>query len=383
MRIALVGPAPPFRGGIAQHTAALHEALAQHHAVQLHGFARLYPRLLFPGRSQTAPGDLAELPADVPFDPYSPRSWRRVAARIAAFDPDVVLVQWWHPWFAVPTTALLRRTARALGGRQRLALLCHNVLPHRAVPLQQTLVRMTLRACGRIVVHAAAEAALARALAPGVPLHHMHLPAVLPPPRTPLGRHEARARLGLNGGPWALCFGLVRRYKGLADMLHALTLPACRDVKLLVLGEFYESESRYRRLVERLGLAARVRMQNRYVPSAEVPCAFAAADVVVLPYRSATQSSVVPLAARARRPVVVTATGGLAEASEGIGRVVPPRDPAALAAAVAGVLEQPPCDEAAFAAAEQRFGLPAARAAIEQIAAAARPGGPEGRLRVG
>lgn len=386
MRIALVGPAPPFRGGIAQHTAALHGALASHHTVQLHGFARLYPRVLFPGTSMTAPGDLADLPADVPFDPYSPRSWRRVAARLVDFAPELVLVQWWHPWFAVPTAALLRHSAKALGGAERLALVCHNVLPHRPVPFQRLLVRKVLRESGRVIVHAAAEAARAAELVPGVVLHRMLLPVILPPAATALDRTGARARLGLAGGPWVLCFGLVRDYKGIVDMLHALALPACRGVQLLVLGEFYESEASYRALVARLGLGDRVRIENRYVPSAEVPVAFAAVDVVVLPYRSATQSSVVPLAARAHRPVVVTATGGLAEAADGIGRVVPPRDPAALAAAVADVLRSPPCDAAAFAAAEQRFGPTAARTAIEgiaAIAAAARRGGAGERSRVG
>ncbi len=380
MNVALVGPAPPFRGGIAQHTAAVHDALATHHSVQLHPFAKLYPRLLFPGRSQTAPGDVAELPADLPFDPYSPRSWRAVAARIATSDPDLVLVQWWHPWFALPTSRLLRHAARALGGRERLALVCHNVLPHRAVPLQGVLARIVLRAAGRVIVHADAEAARAVARAPRAVVHRMDLPTVLPPPAAPPDRIAARAHFGLAAGRWALCFGLVREYKGLEDVLHALALPACRGVGLLVLGEFYEPEARYRRLVERLGIGDRVRMQNRYLPSAEVHVAFAAADVVVLPYRSATQSSVVPLAARARRPVVVTATGGLAAASAGIGRVVPPRDPAALAAAIAGVLEGPACDESAFAAADRRFGLGAVRTAFEHIARAAAD---EGRLRAG
>jgi glycosyltransferase involved in cell wall biosynthesis len=381
VRIALVGPAPPFRGGIAQHTAAVHTALVGHHTVQLHPFARLYPRFLFPGTSQQAPGDLDELPADAAFDPYSPRSWSDVATRIAAFEPDLVLVQWWHPWFAVATAALVRRTAARLGGRERVALLCHNVLPHRAVPFQRTLARLALRAAGRLVVHAASEVERATALAPRCVVHRMHLPAVLPPAGAVPTRDEARARLALDGGPWALCFGLVRDYKGVPDLLHALALPACGGVKLLLAGEFYEHAARIRRLVARLGLRDRVRIDDRYVPTAEVATVFAAADVVVLPYRSATQSSVVPLAARARRPVVVTATGGLPEAGDGIGTVVPPRDPPALAAAIGATLASTLPDEAAFAAAERRFGLAAARGSIEQIAAAARAS--EGRLRAG
>lgn len=384
-----MGPLPPFRGGIAQHTAALHGALAERHQVQVHPFARLYPRLLFPGTAQTAPGDLVEVPADAALDPYRPASWRRVAERIAAFGPDLVLVQWWHPWFAVPTAALLQAAAARLCGRGRLALVCHNVLPHRRVPLQVALARHALARCGRAIVHAGAEAQRLLALRPALPVHTMALPVILPPPAAPIDRDAARARLGLGsapdgrsggrsggrtgGGPWLLFFGLVREYKGLEDLLVAMAQPCCREVNLLVLGEFYAPIARYRRLVARLGLRERVHLRNRYVPSAEVPAAFAAADAVVLPYRRATQSAVVPLAARARRPVVVTDTGGLAEAAAGIGKVVPPRDPAALAQAVAEVLRGPAVPEGAFRAAEERFGLPAARAALEAIAAAAGP----------
>src|SRR5439155_654614 len=170
----------------------------------------------------------------------------------------------------------------------------------------------------------------ARALRAGARLHEPHLPVA----RAPEDPAAARAALGLTGRV-LLFFGFIRAYKGLENLLRAFArLPS--DITLLVVGEFYESRAPYDRLAGELGIAERVRMSGRFAGEAEVRRAFSACDAVVLPYRSATQSGVIPLAYAMECPVITTRVGGLAEVVEdgGTGLLVPPDDPAALAAAI-------------------------------------------------
>lgn len=372
MRVAVVGPAPPFRGGIALHTEALLRALATGHEVWAHPFARQYPRLLFPGRSQIDPSAVALAEADRALDPYRPSTWHPVAHRIEARGADVVLMQWWHPWFAPCTAGLLRRLQRA-APRCRRILLTHNVLPHKPVPAQRLLARWALSSAELLIVHADREATRARQLLPNARLHRMSLPCFASDAIAP-SRDEARRLLGLPSGPLVLFFGLVRGYKGLDDLIDAMARMSS-TTRLLVAGEFYESIAATRRRIAAHGLEDRVLLRDRFAPAEEVPLLFAAADAVALPYRSATQSAVLPLAVHYRRPFVATDVGGLADAAAGIGVIVPPRQPAALARGLGEILARPVPSEAQFAAAAATFASDNVRAGIE--AAVAALGGPE------
>jgi glycosyltransferase involved in cell wall biosynthesis len=149
-------------------------------------------------------------------------------------------------------------------------------------------------------------------------------------------RERARQELGVEGRV-LLFFGLVRAYKGLSNLLRAFALVSQRlPATLLVVGEFYDDRAPYDDLIASLGIGDRVRVVDRYIPDEDVATYFSAADLVVLPYQSATQSGIVQTAFAFARPVVVTAVGGLPDVvSDGVtGYVVPPEDPPALAAAV-------------------------------------------------
>jgi glycosyltransferase involved in cell wall biosynthesis len=140
-----------------------------------------------------------------------------------------------------------------------------------------------------------------------------------------------------------LFFGNVRPYKGLRDLIDAFpTVAASANAMLVVAGTFFESIDDYRARIEELDLGDSVRLFDGYVPNEEVAPLFELSDLVVLPYRAASQSGVIPLAATFRKPVVATATGGLAGALAGAGMVVPPDDPDALGAAVVRALQEPP-----------------------------------------
>jgi len=321
MRIASVGPAPPWRGGISQYHYALADRLGREGAVvQVLTFARLYPRLLFPGSDPTDTSEGA-LPAlgEAVLRPMWPPSWKRSARRITEYDPDAVLLHWWHPFFALSYLGLLRRIPRNVP----VGLICHNVLSHEKMPGGRRLGGEKMATEIRSLnPHAAIE----------IVAHPRYdLPFTRPMP----DRESAREQLGLDSGEAVfLFFGLVREYKGLDVLLEALSLLETESRwTCLIAGEFYESREPYEARIREFGLEERVIMYDRYIPNSEVPGFFAAADLTVLPYRHATQSGVAALSIACNRPVLTTRVGALPETIvEGEnGWLVPPEDPAALA----------------------------------------------------
>lgn len=331
MRLALAGPFPPWRGGIAQFTLRLEQALSGSAAISRISFSRLYPGFLFPGTSQLDPGSHGGHQADVLIDSSNPLSWRRSARRASGLGAGAVIAQYWHPFFVPSLAAGLPPP----GELPRVAV-CHNVLPHDRFPFAAGLARAFLRSCGLLVVHGAPDAEEARAIAPGSRVLKLFHPVYDQYVRQDGSAEDARASLGLDPDRRiVLFFGLVRPYKGLEDLLEAIAILR-GGPGLLVAGEAYSDREALRRRMERPDLAGRVRWIDRFIPDAEVDALFRAADIVALPYRSATQSGVAQIALAFRKPLVLTRTGGLPElVEEGrTGFLAEPRDPDSLAAAI-------------------------------------------------
>ncbi len=337
MRIALVGPLAPWRGGLAQYLALLGEALARRAEVRAATFTRQYPGLLFPGGSQLDPAaPRPSFPTESLLDSIGPLSWRRTAAWLERFAPGAVVLKWWMPFFA-PSFASAVGPLRKRG--TRVVLVCDNLLPHEKRPLDRELTAWMLRnSDGYLVMSESVERDLV-ALKPGAPYRRVPHPFYAQFDRGRFTRETARARLGLDpDAEIALFFGYVRRYKGLDTLLEAW--PAVRARRpaaaLVVAGDFYEDPAPYRALVTGAGGAGAVRLREGYQSDEDVEALFRAADVVVLPYRSATQSGVTHVAYALGVPVITTDVGGLAETVRPgeTGLVVPPADPAALAEAV-------------------------------------------------
>lgn len=354
VRIALLGPGQPFRGGIAQHTDLLVTALSRSHDVTHLGFQRQYPRWLFGGRSDQDPS----LPArggrsERILDPLNPISWWRTAKRLATLAPDLVILPWWVPYWAPSFSATLSAYRRLAGASAAPVLfICHNVLPHDEPGLViRLLVRHALRRADGWMLHGSSDEEalrrllgrdLARREAGGnqrvfrgfLPLFDLGVV---------MEREDARALLGLPPDvPVALFFGFVRPYKGLQLLLAAWprVLRSLPDSRLLIVGEFWEPVDAFWNRVRGLGIADSVVLVDRYVADEELGGYFGAADVVAMPYLSATGSAVAPLALRFGRPMVATAVGGIPDAVEhGLsGLLVPPDDAPALADALTSVL---------------------------------------------
>jgi len=357
MKLAVLGPCYPFRGGIAHHTTRLVRELRREHEVLFVSYTRQYPELLFPGRSDREPTPPRD-PVQVEYllDSVNPATWWRTAAAMARFRPQIALFPWWVTFWA-PQVVSVATAVKARAGAE-IVLLCHNVHEHEPSFAKKLITRNVFRVADRFVVQSQQEADKLRGLLPRAAVTVAHHPIYQDVGGPRVDKAEARARLDIDGakGPVLLFFGFVRPYKGLDLLLDAMThLPAAT---LLVVGELWRDAAQVRAQIARLDLGGRVRLVDAYVPDPDVPLYFGAADVVVLPYRSASGSGVAQLALGSSRPMVVTDVGALAEVvGDGVaGRVVPPNDPAALAAAVGEVTD--PANLSRFTrAAGERAGL--------------------------
>jgi D-inositol-3-phosphate glycosyltransferase len=340
-RIVVVGPVHPYRGGIAHFTEMTVEALAaQGHDVRPVSFSRQYPELLFPGKTQLEPGgDAPDAVRNAPrvLDSINPVSWFRTGFHIRDIAPDAVVFQYWMPFFA-PAYGVVARGLQRHYGIPSFAVV-HNALPHERHLFDAALSRYFLRVCeGFVVMSTAVRDDLRPLRRRDAPVEQIEHP-VYQRFGDPMPSAAARERLGLPAeAPVLLFFGFVREYKGLHVLLEAM--PAIRrarpDVHLVVAGEAYDDPARYRAIIDRHGLGDCVTWHDDYVPSEDVSAYFSAADLVVQPYVTATQSGVAQIAFHFETPMVVTDVGGLAEVvPDGeAGLVVPPQSPDALARAV-------------------------------------------------
>jgi len=316
MRILLQSPLPPFRGGIAQFGNRLMMELENLGAQVIPAnFSKLYPGILFPGKSQLEEG--GRYPRGI-LHGYDPIRWVRTRGILRDIKPDVILTQWWHPFFAPGFLA-------GTPGEIPSAAVCHNILPHETVPLGNVLARKFLKKQRLLVVHSGSSAAQAGSLGPSVlqlfhPIYDQYLD-------TGLKREEARKKLGLEKSHTALLFfGLVREYKGFDILIRACeSLP--ENFRIIAAGENY---------TRRDYSSPRLTWEKGFIPDSNVGTWFNAADIVVLPYRSASQSGIAQIALAFRKPMVLTPVGGLPETvDEGrTGTIASDTTPEALADAI-------------------------------------------------
>lgn len=340
-RVLFVGPSASARGGIAQFNARLTGAVGRIADVHAIGYERMYPAWTSAGRRQApAAGPEAVLV------PWRPGTWLRAERELRRFDPDLVVVQWWHPLFA---PCLQHLIAAARRNEAAVMMVCHNALPHERFPFARPAAARTMSAAGRVVALSSSVAAQVRSLAPSARVDVLAHPPNLDGRIDEVAADRWRARIGPVEGPLIVFFGNIRPYKGLEDLIEAM--PVVREhspATLVVAGTFYEPVERFRNLAGRRGVDAAVRLCPGYVPDEEVLALLSLADVVAMPYRTASQSGILPLVALAERPVVATSVGGIAEAVGARGVIVPPADPSALASGLLQALASPPPPPPAF-----------------------------------
>lgn len=374
MRVVIIGPAYPLRGGLATYNERLARAFREAgDEVRIVTFSLQYPNFLFPGQTQfsTEPGP-DDLNIEVSLNSVNPLSWLALGRRLRRERPDLVVFRFWLP-FMGPALGTVARLVRG-NGHTRVVAITDNVIPHEKRPGDRPLTRYFLGACDGFVTMSRAVLDDLRGLGFG------GQPALYRPhplydnfgPMKP--KAAALAALGLPATTgYVLFFGFIRAYKGLDMLLEAWADAriAALPVKLIIAGEFYEDAAPYEALIKQHQLESRIVRATDFIPNEKVVDYFCAADLVLQPYKNATQSGVSQIAYHFEQPMLVTDVGGLAELiPDGVvGYVVPPT-PGAIADAIVDFYANQ--REAAFAAGvreeKKQFSWPVMVAALKEVA---------------
>ncbi len=315
MKIVILGTAWPYRGGLAVYNERLaREFAAEGNDVTIYTFTLQYPSFLFPGKTQystePAPSDLKIVRS---LNSINPLSWGKTGRAIRALQPDILIIKFWLPFMA----PCLGRVARIVkrGGKTKVVSILDNIIPHEHRPGDRLFGRYFTRSVDGFV-------AMSDSVLEDLNQFDTVKPRVFC--RHPLydnfgakaSREEALKFLGLDPKQrYMLFFGLIRDYKGLDLLLKAYADSRFRkmNVKLIVAGEFYSGSEKYFEMEKELGLEGMIVWKSDFVPDSEVRYCFGAADIIVQPYKSATQSGVTQIAYHFEKPMLVTNVGGLAE----------------------------------------------------------------------
>lgn len=312
---AIIGPAYPLRGGIAQLNESLATAFHQQGIeTEIFSFSLQYPSILFPGKSQKdssgTPPEGVKIHSVI--NSINPLNWGSVADRIIQLQPDLVVVRYWMPFFAPCLGTIIRKIKKKLP-QVRIVALTDNIIPHETRLGDAQLTGYFVNSCDAFVAMSQAVLNDLQNFDSSKPRRLIHHP-IYDHFGEIIDKAEARSELGLNpDGKYVLFFGLVRKYKGLDLLLEAISTVEDPNVRLIVAGEFYEQKAEIMGLIDSLGLQDRVILTDQFVAEADVKKYFCAADLVVQPYRTATQSGVTQIAYHFNKPMLVTNVGGLPE----------------------------------------------------------------------
>jgi D-inositol-3-phosphate glycosyltransferase len=331
VRLSLISVGPPYRGGISDLSALIYEELNKEHQVQFINFKRQYPAILFPGKTEYKVGDKAsDFLSSRIIDSINPWTWKKASRQILEFDAEWAIFRYWNPFFA-PLIAYIAKKLRKKS--VKVAILIDNLVPHEKSFLDSWMARRILARADHVITMSKSVSADVQAHRPGMKISTLFHPLyeIYQSNHT---KAEARARLNLPDHPIVLYFGLIRPYKGLDIMIKALGAikNELDDYTALILGEAYEDSQKYVDLIKSQGISSYTIFRNEFITDDELPLYFSAADVLVLPYRTATQSGIVGIALQMDRPVIATRVGGLGEyIQEGeTGYLVEPENPEAL-----------------------------------------------------
>ena len=312
-KIIIIGPAFPYRGGIANFNNSLAvEYKSQGADVKIYSFSLQYPSFLFPGKTQYEEG---EGPKDIEIIPIinsiNPFNWFKVASRIKKENPDYVIIRYWLPFMApcLGTIAkLIRKTTKVFA-------ITDNVIPHEKRIGDSLLTKYFVKSCDAFLTLSSSV------LDDLLKFTNTREKIFIPHPIYDsfgeiVEKSTSREKLGLDvNGKYLLFFGFVRKYKGLDVMIDVMADKRIQDlgVKLIVAGEFYDNKQEYISQINSLGIEESVILRSDFIPEDQVKNYFCACDMITQTYRTATQSGVTQIAYHFERPMLVTSVGGLAE----------------------------------------------------------------------
>lgn len=336
MKICMIGPSYPFRGGIPHYTTLLYRNLKKSHDTKFYAFKRQYPNWLFPGETDkdSSNKSIREEGVENILDSLNPVTWLQVFLKIKKANPDMVIIPWWVSFWTPQFWTIA--TMLKISTRIKILFICHNVVEHESKIIDKICTKIVLKKGDYFIVHSKEDLENLKKIIPGADVKQSFHPTYEIFSSALVDKEEAQRKLCIRGNT-ILFFGFVRPYKGLNYLIAAMPIIIKHvDIILLIVGEFWEGEEEYRRQIEDLGVGGNIKIINKYVPNEDVGLYFAASDIVVLPYVSATGSGIVQVAFGCSKPVISTTVGCLPEVIDDkkTGYVVPVRDPQAIADAV-------------------------------------------------
>lgn len=312
MKIIILGPAHPYRGGIADTDESFAAALSkQGHDTQIFTFSLQYPNFLFPGKTQYS-GEKA--PENIRItriiNSLNPLNWIKTARKINNEKPELIIIRYWLPFLA----PCMGTIARIVNKKTKIIALTDNVLPHEKRPGDTLLTKYFINSCNAFI-------AMSKTVENEMNIFTNKPKIYIPHPINDnlgqkIDKNEARKLLKLEADTkYVLFFGLIRKYKGLDILLNAMAQPRVKqkNIKLIIAGEFYENPKEYTDLIQKLNIEDSVIIDSRFIPLAEIKNYFSAADLSAQTYRTASQSGISQIALNFELPMLVTDVGGLSE----------------------------------------------------------------------
>lgn len=311
-KIVLIGPVYPYKGGISHYTSLMYRALCKRYDVTMVSYSFQYPKFLYKKEQRDYSNDSFKIDeTKYLIHTANPLNWLHTAKKIGAMKPKMVIIQWWHPYFA-PCYYVLCKCLK----KTKILFLCHNVFPHERFPMDRMLTKATLRQGDCYIVQSKMDAEDLQTIIENPVFKQTVHPTYNAFKIEDMSKEEARGRLGIGiDEKILLFFGFVREYKGLKYLIQAIPsiIKRVTGIKLLIVGDFSSEDSKrqYEDMIEQIKVKDHVVIYDGYIPDKEVEKFFAASDLVVLPYISATQSGIAQIAYGFEKPVVATNVGGL------------------------------------------------------------------------
>ncbi|MCK9331439.1 MAG: glycosyltransferase [Candidatus Cloacimonetes bacterium] len=314
MKIAFLGPAYPFRGGIAQFLHNMADHLAKNNEIEVFNFKNQYPKFFFPGKNQFDLTEKKQFKYKIHrvLTPYNPFTWKQTAEKIINYNPDIIIIKFWIPFFSLAYLYIMKYLR--LNSEIRICLLCHNLEFHEKWFMLTKLTKYLIDNSHKVIVLSQTVAYSTKnfknfnqdkLIELFHPLYEIDT--------NTLDKQKALQDLNLKDIPTVLFFGYIKHYKGLDVFLQAIPKVSkkIKDIQFVVAGEIYGKDTQYQKIIKNFTQDINFVFNNKYIPSSDIDKYFISADLVVIPYRTATQSGIVQLAYSYNKPVIVSNINGL------------------------------------------------------------------------
>lgn len=329
-KIILIGPAYPYRGGNSLFVSYVFDALKDAFEVKIFNYKLLYPKFLFPGTTQFDKSStlIKKAPNERLINSISPFNWLKTAWRIKKENADLVVFDWWHPFFGTCHFTISRLIKKKY--KNKILFITENFISHEGNPVDKILTSLGLKNAASFLALSAQVENDLKTISRRRKIYRSELPVYdCYDFNSGTDARTVRKKLGYSDDDFILLFfGYVRKYKGLDLLIEAFPQikKSHASAKLLIVGEFYDDPNIYLEQIKQLGIEDDIKIINQFVPNEDVGQYYTASDLVILPYRSATQSGILNVAYGFLKPVLVTDVGGLAEfvVHKKTGIVVPP-----------------------------------------------------------